>query len=305
MRAASAEFIVHLALGSRTMAKLWKVTRTDGAVFGFTNHDADLVFDGLTYVADIGINASAVQTSTGLSVDNLDVMGFLSSGTLTQGDVDKGLWDHAEVRLMECNWADLSMGVLKEKRGWIGQIETTDAGYKTEFRGLAVKLNAAIGRVVAAGCPHQLGDAKCQKDTTEFTATGTVTSAEDDARVFDTDLSSATVRLTPDTTGTPDLGYFDDGILTWTSGSANFGLQMDVKRYTEDGRIELHLPMGVPIEPGDEFVVVAGCNKDLGESNTTGHCVHRFDNAINHGGDPFLPGLDAMTQAPGQSNPEA
>lgn len=307
MRAASVGFIAHLALSSRTMAKLWKVTRTDGQVFGFTNHDADLEFEGLTYVADLGVNASAVQSSTGLSVDNLDVVGFLASGTLTQIDVDKGLWDDAEVLLRECVWADLSKGILKEKRGWVGQIETTDVGYKTEFRSLSVKLNAAIGRLVAAGCPHQLGDAKCQKDVTEFTATGTVTAAEDDARVFDTDLSSAIVRLseTPDVSGAPTLGYFDDGVLTWTSGSANAGVTMDVKRYTEDGRIELHLPMGVAIEPGDEFVVVAGCNKDLGESNATGHCFNRFDNAINHGGDPFLPGLDAMTQAPGQSNPEA
>lgn len=304
MRAASAGLIAHLALGSRTMARLWKVTRSDGVIFGFTNHDADLVFDGLTYVADLGINASAVQTTAGLSVDNLDVTGFLTSGTLTADDVEAGLWDHAEVRLMQCNWADLSMGVMKEKRGWIGQITTTDAGYTTEFRGLATKLNAAIGRLVAPGCPHQLGDAKCQKDTTDFTTAGIVTAAETDRRTFDTDLSSATVRLTPTTTGAPDLGYFDDGLLTWTSGSANAGLQMDVKRYTVDGRIELHLPMGVDIVPGDEFSIVAGCNKALGDADTTGHCVNRFDNGVNHGGDPFVPGLDASMMAPGQASLE-
>jgi uncharacterized phage protein (TIGR02218 family) len=302
MRAASAGLIIHIASGSRTMAKLWKVTRTDGAIYGFTNHDADLVVDGLTYVADLGINASAVQTSVGLSVDNLDVTGFLASGTLTEEEVGKGLWDHAEVRLMECNWADLTMGVLKEKRGWIGEITTTDAGYKAEFRGLATVLNAPIGRLMAPGCPHKLGDAQCQVDLTDYTAAGVVTAAETDRRVFDTDLSAATVRLTPLTTGAPDLGYFDDGILTWTSGSANAGLEMDVKRYTVDGRIELHLPMGVDIVPGDEFSIVAGCNKALGEADTAGHCVNRFDNAVNHGGDPFAPGLDASTMAPGQAS---
>lgn len=301
MRAASAGLITHLASGSRTMARLWKVTRTDGQVFGFTNYDAELVLDGLTYRADLGINASAVQTTAGLAVDNLDVTGFLSSGTLTAADVEKGLWDHAEVLLRECNWADLTMGVLKEKRGWVGQIETTDAGYKAEFRGLATKLNAAIGRLVAPGCPFALGDSDCQVDLTEHTASGTVTAVVD-RRVFDTDLSAATVRLTPSTTGAPDDGYFSDGLLTWTSGANNAGLQMDVKLYTVDGRIELHLPMGADIEAGDEFSIVAGCNKALGDADTTGHCVNRFDNAVNFGGDPFVPGLDATVMAPGQAS---
>lgn len=297
MRAASAELIAHIASPNRTMCRLWKVQRTDGETFGFTNHDRALTVDGLQYRADLGMSATSVQTSAGLSVDNLDATGFLASGTLTEADVAAGVWDHAEVWLREVNWADLTMGVLKEKRGRIGQITTTDVGYKAEFRGLAAKLNAAIGGVFAPGCPHALGDAGCQKDTTDFTAVGTVTSVEADNRTFDTDLASATVRLTPAATGNPDNGYFSDGLLTWLTG-ANAGLAMDVKLYTDDGRIELHLPMGFAIAPADTFSVVAGCDKD---GSDTGHCKVRFDNVINHGGYRDLPGVDVALQAPGQS----
>lgn len=301
MRAASAGLIAHIAAGSRTMAMLWKVTRTDGQVFGFTNHDADLVVDGLTYVADLGINASTVQTAAGLAVDNLDVTGFLSSGTLTRDDVGAGLWDHAEVRLRECNWADLSMGVMKAKRGVIGQITVADGGYTAEFRGMSVALNASIGEVTGPGCTARLGDARCKVPLSDFTTTGTVTASDSDEprRVFDTDLASSVVALTPSTTGAPDLGYFDDGILTWTTG-ASAGLQMDVKRYAIDGRIELHLPMASDVAPGDDFVIVAGCTK-----SRTGMCIPRFDNAINFRGFDLLPGLDAALKAPGQSNPDA
>lgn len=301
MRAASVALIAHLAGNSRTMAYLWKVTRTDAQVFGFTNHDADIIFDGLTYVANLGVNASTVQTSAGLSVDNLDVTGFLSSGTLTAADVKSGLWDHADVRLMECNWADISMGVMKTKRGWIGQVKTEDGAFSTEFRGLSAALNASIGEVTGPGCTARLGDARCKVSLSDYTTTGIVTATDSDGpdRVFDTDLSSAIVSLTPDTTGAPDDAYFNDGLLTWSVG-ANVGLQMDVKRYTVDGRIELHLPMPNAVEPSDEFVIVAGCTKSL-----DGMCVPRFDNAVNFRGFPFIPGLDATLKAPGQSNPEA
>lgn len=305
MRAASAALIAHLAGKSRTMAYLWRVVRTDGEIFGFTNHDADLTLDddllseGLTYVADLGVNASTVQSTVGLSVDNLDVTGFLSSGTLTAVDVAAGLWDHAEVRLMECNWADLTMGVMKTKRGHIGEVTVTDTGYSAEFRSLSAALNSTIGEVTGPGCTAQLGDVRCKVSLSDYTTTGTVTSADSDTspeRVFDTDLSSAIVALTPDTTGAPDDAYFNDGLLTWDTGP-NAGLEMDIKRYTVDGRIELHLPMPNEILPGDTFTAIAGCNKSLTM------CSVRFDNVVNFRGFPFLPGLDATMKTPGQNQP--
>jgi uncharacterized phage protein (TIGR02218 family) len=297
MRSASSALAAHVTRRFTTLARLWKVTREDGRIYGFTDHDEDIIYAGLRYRADLGISASNIQQGSNLSVDNLDVTGFLSSGTLTAVDVAGGVWDHADVRLMEINWADTSMGVLKAKRGRLGQITVADNGYTSEFRGLAASLNASIGEVTGPGCTAQLGDARCKVVLTDYTTPGTVTAAETDQRVFDTDLSAAIVRLTPDTTGAPDLAYFDDGVLTWNTG-ANTGLRMDVKHYTIDGRVELHLPMADPISPGDTFIIVAGCTK-----SRAGMCGPRFGNVINFRGFDFLPGLDATMKTPGQHQP--
>ena len=47
---------VHYAneLNCTTLATLWKVTRLDAEVFGFTDHDKNIVFGGVTYEARSG-----------------------------------------------------------------------------------------------------------------------------------------------------------------------------------------------------------------------------------------------------------
>ena len=68
----------HLATGVTTLARCFAVTRRDGVVIGFTDHDRDLSFDGILFRADSGLTAKAIQQSTGLSVDNSE--GLLRPG---------------------------------------------------------------------------------------------------------------------------------------------------------------------------------------------------------------------------------
>ena len=59
MKTASPALLAHMAQGTTTIAWCWKVTRTDGEVFGFTSVDRDLTIDGVTYAAATGfIDAS-------------------------------------------------------------------------------------------------------------------------------------------------------------------------------------------------------------------------------------------------------
>ena len=41
-------------------AGAWAVTRTDGEVLGFTDHDCRLSFDGMVFRADTGLTAQAL-----------------------------------------------------------------------------------------------------------------------------------------------------------------------------------------------------------------------------------------------------
>ena len=74
----SERFQAHLSSGHTTLARCWQVVRKDGVVLGFTDHDRDLSFDGVTYRADTGLSALSLAQSTGLSVDNTEAIGALS-----------------------------------------------------------------------------------------------------------------------------------------------------------------------------------------------------------------------------------
>lgn len=85
-----------------------------------------------------------------------------------------------------------------------------------------------------------------------------------------------------------DTGYFDYGLITFDTG-ANAGLSMEVKAYTT-GQIVLQLPMPHPVEVGDTYTLIAGCDKSMAT------CRDRFSNLVNFRGEPYLPGLDKIVQ---------
>ena len=79
----------HLATGVTTVARCWAVTRTDGATLGFTDHDRPLAFDGLDFRPGSGLSARALVQGTGLSVDNSEALGVLSSDAITEAEIGR------------------------------------------------------------------------------------------------------------------------------------------------------------------------------------------------------------------------
>lgn len=91
-----------------------------------------------------------------------------------------------------------------------------------------------------------------------------------------------------DTAREEENGYFAGGKITFTSG-ANSGLSMEVKAFAE-GQFTLVLPMPHDIAAGDDYVAVAGCDKNFAT------CCERFNNALNFRGEPHVPGMDRMLE---------
>jgi hypothetical protein len=133
MKTISAALAQHLAGEVTTLATLWKVQRRDGEIFGFTDHDRDLVYDDgagdgpITYAARSGYTRTAIQSTADLAVDNLDVETFFDAAGITEQDLRAGRWDHAEVQLMLVNRANLGQGHLALRRGFLGEVTITDA----------------------------------------------------------------------------------------------------------------------------------------------------------------------------------
>jgi hypothetical protein len=61
----------HLDAETTRLAAIWRITRTDGQQFFFTDHDRDIVFAGDTYRADAGFERTAIRSDAGFAVDTL------------------------------------------------------------------------------------------------------------------------------------------------------------------------------------------------------------------------------------------
>ena len=258
-----------------TLATLWRVTRTDGTLFYFTDHDQDIVYQGAVYLAASGYVPSAVQTSAGLQVDNLEVTSVLDSAFITDADLVAGLWDYAEVVIMVVNWADLTMADMVIRRGRMGEVSAGKMSFVAELRGMAQNLQQEIGRLIMPLCNADLGDSRCQVVLASYTSSSTVTEVISNENFTAAGLAGAT-------------WLFNNGKLTWTGG-LNDGLSMEVKEFVAGGWIVLQQAMPYAIGIGDTFTVHQGCDKSTG----IGGCT-RFDNIINFQGYPHLPGVDRM-----------
>ena len=58
----------HLAGTTTTTCYCWRLTRRDGAVFGFSDHDAMLEFDGVAFSPQTGFTAGEAEAVFGLEI---------------------------------------------------------------------------------------------------------------------------------------------------------------------------------------------------------------------------------------------
>ena len=274
----------HLDSGATTLCWCWQLTRSDGVVMGFTDHDRMLSFDGIAFAAATGFSASEVQSALGLSVDNLTLAGALSSAALNEIDLAAGFYDNAAFRLWRVNWADTAQRVLM-KTGTLGDVTRAGGAFQAELRGLAQQLNQPVGRAFGRLCDADLGDARCTLALRPCAATI--------ATVFDARRFAVS--------GLEDVaaGDLTSGKLAFMSG-ANAGRAMEVKRHAADGgivTIELWQAMREEVTAGDGVTVTPGCDKRFAT------CRDRFANAANFRGFPHMPGNDAVLASPAADQP--
>lgn len=281
------DLAARLAAGATSLARCWQVTRADGESFGFTDHDGDLDFGGVTFRAASGWTAGALETATGLSVDNASALGALSSDVITEADILAGKWDGAEVSLWFADWADPEVRVLKF-RGSLGEIQAADGSFEAELRGLEAPLNRPVGRAYQVSCDAALGDSRCgvALGSTGFRATGTVVEGGTGA------------ALTIAVAGEFADGWFADGTLTWEIGQ-NAGVSRPVRDDANgvDGRrITLLLAAPFASAVGDTVILTAGCDRRAAT------CAAKFGNIVNFRGFPTMPGEDWVIAYPRQGD---
>ena len=279
MKTLSPDLQSHLESGTTTLAWCWRITRADGVVLGFTDHDRHLTFDETTFEPESGLVASEVRSGSDLSVDAQDAEGVLTSDRISETDISDGRWDNAAVEVWRVNWADTGQRVLM-RRGAIGQIRRGKLAFVAEVRSMAHVLGQTLGRSFQGTCDAALGDARCGIDleATAFRGTGLVTDMLRD-RAF---LASGIFSFAD--------GWFSGGTVAWTSG-ANDRRLAEVLIHAVSGGIVTITLLEAPVRaitPSDTFVIRAGCDKRVET------CRDKFANTVNFRGFPHIPGQDAI-----------
>lgn len=248
MRTLPAGLAAHLDGGVTTLCRCWTLTRRDGAVFGFTDHDRDLAFAGVVFAARTGLEAAEATAELGFSVSGGEVSGALVSAGLVEDDLAAGLYDDARVETWLVNWANPEERLLLDV-GTIGEIRRADGAFVAEVRGLMHRLDEERGRLYRATCAADLGDERCRVDLDQPTFTATAAVAATDGGL----------GLTSENLIGFVEGFFAGGRLVWTSG-ANTGLAAEIKSHRRDGagvRLELWQRAVRLIVVGDAFRVTA------------------------------------------------
>jgi uncharacterized phage protein (TIGR02218 family) len=269
----------HLDSGATTLAWCWRVTRADGAVFGFTDHDRPLILEGTEFEPDSGLAAAELRHRADLSVDAQDAQGALSSERITETDILDGRWDNAAIEVWRVNWSTVAQRLLV-RRGNLGQVRRGRSAFTAEIRSLAHLLDQQTGRVFQASCDAAVGDACCGVNLASpaFSGNGAVLSVEVDRTIVASGLSGFAA------------GLFGLGRLEWTGG-VNAGRRAEVARHQVTGetvRVVLAEAPVRPVVPGDLFILRAGCDKRLET------CRDRFGNVRRFRGFPHIPGQDAV-----------
>lgn len=283
---AEAALTAHLAAGTSDVARCWTLIRRDGVTFGFTDHDRDLAFDGITFRAETGLTASALSQTTGLSVDNTEALGALSDDAISEAEIAAGRYDGARVEAWLVCWSNPEIRAMVF-RGTLGEITRTGAAFQAELRGLSEALNRPTGRVYHKSCSCAQASGRCGVDPENpaHIYEGEVRFIEDRRIVYLDGMEAYALR------------WFDRGSLEVLDGPAAKLLGVIKNDRIEKGlrRIELWAPIDAELRAGDRVRLTIGC------ADTIEDAIIKFGDAIDFRGFPDIPGDDWIVAHPARS----
>lgn len=261
--------------------QIWKITRTDGAVFRFTSKDTDWVYRGEEYKACDSLVPSASEAVSEVDVaGNMDLSGAIGPDGITEQALYAGLFDGAVVEAWLVNWAGDEIQKLLLK-GTLGAVEQGETGFKVEVLGDGAKLmQTPLVELLKPNCRWLsqkyggFGGPFCGKDLTGLTVNGTVDSAIGQRNFVDAARAEA-------------AGYFSRGRVTFTTG-ANAGITAEIKDHLAGGNFETWPRLPFAIAAGDQYSMKPGCTGLRAASGGTNGCT-AWANEARYGGHDKVP----------------
>ena len=288
-----------------SLAFIWTIEMADGRVIRGTEHDLDVVIPGGsspedpfagTYFAEANVTMGDINSTTDLSVDNLEVTGAFPDQTtdspvaytvldVTVDDIESGLLDQAPVTVLVCSWRNPSHGYWIAKTGTLGAINRdSDGKYTTEVRGLTQQLAQTIIRTFSVSCNVvKFGSGRCHFDLPAHTITGHVTAV--------TNRLQFAVSIPADSP--PGVFSYVGGELTFSSGeNENFTREVKVDPHFNGGEVVFWEQFPADVNVNDNFSLSIGCDRQY-------LTCKRYGQLPNFRGfGVFIPGVNSLTAGP-------
>lgn len=148
------------------LCRAWIVVRSDAVRLGFTDHDRDLVVDGVVCRASGGWSPGARDVSAGYTPGQGAALGVLDDAGITEADLAAGLYDGARVAELCVDWSAPS-SVVRLWTATITAVSREGEAFKAALAGPLAALDRVAGRTFTRLCDARLGDARCGVDLAE------------------------------------------------------------------------------------------------------------------------------------------
>lgn len=271
-----------------TFLRVNPTTLQETVLARYTNADKALVSGGNVFVRGPLIKRNRTRLNVGITTDSLDVT-VSADATTTINSVPfmqfiaQGGLDGCRLRLERAfmpDWSSPITGTVLLFAGRISDISTNRYEAAITVMSDLELLDSKVPRnLYQPACMNTLYDAGCGKNKVALTQSGTVQASPTPTKsVFNTNL------------GANPTGYFDLGVVTFTSGLNN-GVARTVKQFTTAGPnlVSVIAPFPFAIAAGDTFTIYPGCDK------TMSTCTSRFSNLARFRGVPFIPVPETVT----------
>jgi uncharacterized phage protein (TIGR02218 family) len=278
MKAASPALIALLEGADQfVMADLYTITLVGGAMLRYSAAPTALTVNGNIFALGPKFERSKTRIVIGTQVDELEVRVYPEPADLI-GAVPfleaawQGQLDGATLQLERSfmpTYGDTSPGTVILFAGRISDIDCTRTSVDIRCRSHLELLNIQMPRRLwQSSCTHLFGDAMCQFDRTSLQTT------------FSAGPGSTPVQIAASVTPSP-ANLYVQGTLVGVSG-ANAGSSRTIASMGA-GWVYVKLAFLSPVEAGDEFQLLPGCDRTLAS------CANVFNNAVHFGGFPYIP----------------
>lgn len=282
----------------RSRAYCVRIVATSGLVVRLTAYPRNLTMsNGTVYSVEKGYEFSGFGSTSSMSPASVDLTGILGLG-VTRDQLATGVFDSARVYLFATNF----LAPIEDEEVLalftLGKTTLQDERYVSEMMSLVDALNQSVGPIYTAQCQNVWAD-----QTLDGNIIATDRSRCMGPRSAPDGPQMATYKVTGTVTGVTSQYQFQDTARTeadewFTAGQvrfitgANAGLKpAQLKQSTAGGQIVMHEAAYYPIAIGDQYEMIPGCRKRLGED-----CVAKFANGKNFNGFPHIPAPSEYTQ---------